>query len=173
MAAVTDDRLPEVWLPIPGYERTYEASNLGFVRRLGKSQPLVGVDRGQGYPCVSLSQDGKSNLLPVHRLVLMAFCGVEPFPGAQAAHNDGDRRNPRLSNLRWATPSENQLDRVRHGTACRGEDVFGAVLTETKVRSIRQRIHGGERNRPIAEEFGVSTSTIHLIRHNRIWRHVA
>lgn len=31
----------------------------------------------------------------------------------------------------------------------------------------------GERNRPIANDYGVSISTVHLIRHGRIWRHVA
>ena len=106
-------------------------------------------------------------------MVMVAFCGADPFPGAQVCHNDGDTSNCRLVNLRWDTAYGNQADVDRHGTRCRGEDVFGAKLTETDVAMIRKRIAGGERNPVIASDFGVSTSTIHLIRHNRIWRHVA
>lgn len=45
--------------------------------------------------------------------------------------------------------------------------------TERDVVAIRELIAAGLRNRPIAERYGVSISTIHLIRHERIWRHVA
>ncbi|WP_181008468.1 NUMOD4 domain-containing protein [Sphingomonas montanisoli] len=172
----------EVWLPVRGYEGLYEVSNLGRVRRdlntpaRGISVPghvLQRVDAGQGYDIVSLCRDGVTTNWRVHRLVLIAFCGPEPFDGAQACHNDGQPKNCALTNLRWASPIDNQADRVRHGTDCRGEAVYGAVLTEEKVRQIRARIAQRERNRPIAEDYGVSISTIHLIRHNRIWRHVA
>lgn len=162
----------EVWLPVVGYEGLYEVSNLGRVRRQGAYACLRPIDGGRGYLMVSLSNVTAKNY-PVHRLVLTAFCGPEPFPGAQAAHNDGDRANARLTNLRWATPAENQADRVRHGTMCRGSDVFGAVLNEDAVAEIRRRIRSGERNLPIADHYGVSVSTIHLIRHNKTWRHVA
>lgn len=162
----------EVWLPAPEFEGLYEVSNLGRVRRIGSGTCLASVDRGDGYPFVTLS-NGKVKNCPVHRLVLTAFCGPPPFEGAQAAHNDGDRGNPKLTNLRWASPSENQADRIRHGTMCRGSAVFGAVLNEDDVCQIRQRIRAGERNPEIANDFGVSISTIHLIRHNRTWKHVA
>jgi FixJ family two-component response regulator len=56
---------------------------------------------------------------------------------------------------------------------CRGSNVFGAILLEADVSEIRKRIHSGERNPSIASDYGVSISTIHLIRHNRTWRHVA
>lgn len=182
MAAETDDRVPEVWLPVRGYEGLYEVSNLGKVRRdfvaparsLGVPgkllKPLVGP---HGYLIVSLSNQGAVTNYRLHRLVLIAFCGDEPFEGAIACHNDGDRKNCALNNLRWGSPSDNQADRVRHGTALRGEAVFGAILTEPKVRQIRERLRAGEIGRTIAPDFGVSVSTIHLIRKNRIWRHVA
>jgi len=34
----------------------------------------------------------------------------------EGCHNNGDKDNNRLSNLRWDTPSSNSLDLVRHGT---------------------------------------------------------
>lgn len=163
------DRI-EVWLPVPEYEGLYEVSNHGRIRRAGGG--CLSPSSTHGYLHVSLSKSGEARTIRVHVAVLTAFCGPPPFDGAQAAHNDGDKINCHLTNLRWATPVENQADVERHGRRCKGENVYGAVLTESEVRSIRARISNGERNRPIAEYFGVSVSTIHLIRHNRIWRHV-
>lgn len=171
----------EVWIPVLGYEGYYEVSNLGEIRRdvearhrsLGvPGKKIKPVRNRTGYERVSLSKDGVVTGHNLHRIILSSFCGPPPFEGAQAAHNDGDNGNNVLTNLRWASPKENQSDVDRHGMRCRGEDVFGAVLVEESVRKIRWRISQGERNRPIAEDFGVSISTIHLIRHNRIWRHV-
>src|SRR5690606_38480338 len=50
-----------------------------------------------------------------HVLVAEAFIGPRP-EGAECLHGDGDHTNNMVSNLRWGTKSENQLDSVRHGT---------------------------------------------------------
>lgn len=172
----------EVWLPVVGYEGVYEVSNMGVIRRDPKAparslgvpgKPLKPMPTTGGYHVVSLSLRGVVDNVRVSRVVLTAFCGPPPFDGAQAAHNDGDNSNNRLTNLRWATPIENQADIERHGNRCKGSAVHGAVLDEEQVRLIRERCHAGERNPAIATDFGVSISTIHLIRHNRTWRHVA
>lgn len=161
----------EVWLPVLGYEAVYEASNFGKIRRVGRGELAPVIGRG-GYSYVSLSLRGETKNYKVSVLVLSAFCGRKPFEEAVCAHNDGNSGNDYLTNLRWAYPADNSRDMVRHNTRCRGVDVYGAVLTENQVRDIRSRIAGGERNRPIAESYGVSISTIHLIRHHRIWKHV-
>lgn len=163
----------EVWLPVPEYEGLYDASNLGNIRRVGASKPLAACDGGNGYLIVSLCKDGVIKTHRVHRVILITFCGLEPFEEAIAAHNDGVRGNCRLTNLRWASPVDNQRDRVRHGTYICGADVFGAKLTDDRVREIRALIAKGYRGPQIARSFGVSVSTIHLIRKNKIWRHVA
>lgn len=161
----------EVWLPVLGYEGHYQVSNMGNVK--GKRKELLSpVVAAKGYPTVSLSKNGVVKNHKVHVLVLKSFCGDRPFDGAQAAHNDGNAMNAKLSNLRWASAKENQSDIDRHGRRCQGVDVFGAVLDDDRVRDIRARLNSGDRNKPIANDFGVSISTIHLIRHNRIWRHV-
>lgn len=160
--------MDEVWLHVPGYEGLYQVSNKGRVKRNNILRPA----KTGNYWVVSLSLLGIVTTHRLHVLVLSAFCGPKPFGGAHAAHNDGDTDNNNLTNLRWASPTENQADVNRHGHRCRGADVYGAVLSETDILRIRERIKNGERNRPVAEDFGVSVSTIHLIRHNRIWRHV-
>lgn len=164
--------IKEVWLDIPGYEGVYEASNLGFVRRVKTGRVLKSSAEPGSYRHVTLSVENRQRTVKVSIAVLSAFCGPAPFPGADAAHNDGDSTNDRLTNLRWATKVENQADIDRHGTRCRGEAVYGAKLTARRVRTIRARISSGLRNPPIAKEFGVSISTIHLIRHRKIWTHV-
>lgn len=172
----------EIWLDVVGYEGLYEASNLGKVRRsysaphrsLGvPGQVLKPAIQKNGYHTISLSSDGNVKNHKVSRIILSAFCGPEPFDGAHAAHNDGDKSNNKLTNLRWASPRENQKDIERHNRRCKGSDVFGAVLNDDSVKEIRRRIGSGERNPQIAKDFRVSISTIHLIRHGRIWKHVS
>lgn len=171
MGGQTDLERPEVWLPVVGYECLYEVSNHGRIRN--RHDCFLLPSETNGYLHVSLSKDGRIITSRLHVIVLTAFCGPPPFEGAQGAHNDGCKKNCRLTNLRWATAVENQADVERHGNRCKGEDVFGAILDAEKVKKIRSRIASGERNRPIADDFGVSISTIHLIRHNKVWRHVA
>jgi len=45
----------------------------------------------------------------------MAFRGL-PKPGEVCRHLNGNPHDNRLDNLSWGTPSENMLDKARHGT---------------------------------------------------------
>lgn len=51
--------------------------------------------------------------IKLHHLVLDTFVGPPP-DGMWGLHNDDDRRNNRLTNLRWGTPKENAADRDRN-----------------------------------------------------------
>ena len=120
--------MTERWKPVPGLESSYDVSDQGRVK--SKARP---VRRGSGLwqkPDLILkpgkSIDGRPFvILPngqggwkpyyIHRLVLKAFVGPCPS-GMEACHNNGDRTDNRLVNLRWDTKSANAFDRVRHGT---------------------------------------------------------
>lgn len=52
----------------------------------------------------------------IHRLVAMAWLPSPIRERTQVAHNDGNPHNNAAVNLRWATPSENSLDQIAHGT---------------------------------------------------------
>ncbi len=131
--------MTECWLPIPGWETFYEVSDLGQVRsvehvllvrnRWGAfERSYGGVLRKQnlnlgGYPIVSLSHPDMGPGRPartvtkkVANLVALAFIGPKPFPRALVCHNDGDKMNSRLSNLRYDTYQANEQDKVTHGT---------------------------------------------------------
>jgi len=165
---INDLSTTEVWLPVK-VAPSYEVSSFGNVRRGGK---LLSFAQVHGYCLVTLSVSGKTKNWRVHRLVALTFLGDPLFPGAIVAHNDGNKNNNRLSNLRWASFSENEFDRVRHRTRTRGSSVHCAVLSEGDIPVIRHRIHAGERYNDIASDYGVSISTISLIKRKKIWQHV-
>lgn len=119
-------REQERWLPVPGREGLYEVSDQGRVRSMDRiitcrngvkqhypGKTLTPTLAVTGYYHIDLGRDGVRWL--VHRLVLTAFVGVAP-PGAECCHNDGNRANNRLENLRWDTHTANMYDKQRHGT---------------------------------------------------------
>lgn len=119
--------MPEMWKPVVGYEGLYEVSDLGNVRSVDrtvwhsrgfemtlKGKPLAQNPRG-GYLRACLTKDGKHKTISVHKLVLEAFVGKRP-DGQDICHNNGNRTDNRLTNLRYDTKSGNAKDMVKHGT---------------------------------------------------------
>jgi hypothetical protein len=124
-----------------------------------------------GYMRVGILLDtGKRKTCNAHRLVLSAFTGEERA-GLDAAHNDGNKTNNVITNLRWATRKENFADRRSHGTWPINEHATAAKLTAEDVATIKARIASGESNGPIAKCFFVTKENISAIRRGRIWNH--
>jgi len=118
------DESSEEWRPIPGWEGLYEASSLGRVRSLDridakgarrKGRVLRPGRAGYGYEFYCLSLNGAYSYHLGHALIALAFLGPRP-DGMQIAHGDGSKTNNAVQNLRYATPTENQLDKRAHGT---------------------------------------------------------
>lgn len=153
----------------------YEVSQFGQVRRVvqsyrGKPVPyLLGQRSGNsGYLFVSLTLGGKPRNVSVSRLVLRTFVGDPPSSKHHAAHNDGNKLNNILTNLRWASPSENQGDKREHGTAFRPR-----FLTEDQVISMRREYADLDVSfRDIARKYGVSVPTAHGVVVGRYWPHL-
>lgn len=115
----------EEWRDVVGYEGLYLVSNYGRVRSLNRIVNITSSNRNQGYKArrngriltsyirrgyqtLFLSRDGKARLKPVHRLVAMAFLS-NPLNKSTVNHIDGNKQNNHVSNLEWATYSENEL----------------------------------------------------------------
>ena len=117
----------ETWRPVVGYDGYYEVSDAGNVRSVervavrknGRPHRVRSTIRKpkrlpKGHLMVTLVRDGHLSSHTVHKLVLEAFAGPRP-PGCVSRHLNGDPAVNRLANLAWGTPSENQVDAVRHG----------------------------------------------------------
>jgi len=109
----------QIWLPVVGFEGFYDVSDLGLVwtyRRKGtKGGLLKTLLDNRNYQQINVCRDGVKIHTHVHVLVATAFHGPCPA-GMECRHLDGNRSNNVASNLAWGTASENNLDRVRHGT---------------------------------------------------------
>lgn len=170
------------WRTIPSFPE-YEASDSGHIRRSGSTRPLQPSAAGKpGYFAVNLWRGNKGKTHYVHRLVCEAFHGYPPEPGMHAAHWNGNRKDNRPENLRWATPLENSRDRERHGTVNRGSRNGRAVLDEGLIRQIRAdvaaapRSSGGTRLRKgalaaIAGRYGIGRGTVWEIAAGARWGH--
>jgi hypothetical protein len=122
-----------------------------------------------GYPKVRIG--GRNRI--VSRVVCERAHGSPPTLSHQAAHSCGNGHegciNPR--HLRWATPIENEADKLSHGTRCRGVRHGAAKLTETDVRDIRRRANAGETQSAIARGYSLNPKTINdiVLRKNWAW----
>lgn len=111
---------------------------------------------------------------PACRTMCELSRGPAPSPSHEVAHSCGSGHlgciNPR--HLRWATKSENEADKRKHGTLRRGSKIAWAKLTEADVYMIRC-ISRSQPEHITASIFGVSRSTINLILNDKTWRHVS
>lgn len=169
----------EIWKDIPGYEGAYQVSNMGRVKSLPRSSPIVYRDgtvvqrclreriltpnvNRHGYESLVLRCDGSDKTYEVQRLVAAAFIGPRP-DGYETRHLDGNRLNNRADNLAYGTRSENQLDIYDY----RG---YHHRLTPADVRSIRSRLGSGENGRSVAKDFGICESMVSAIKRREVYR---
>lgn len=172
--------LSEEWRPIPGFERTYEVSSFGSVRRLNSkfrrahlmALGWTGPARRR-YQKVKLCQDGVQSVWLVHVLVMLAFVGPTPH-GYEIDHLDNDPMNNRLDNLEYVTRSEQQKRAYRRdgriASDRRGEKNACARLSWDDVTEIRRLASIGVRQADIARQYAVDPSNISHIVAGRLWR---
>ncbi|MDW4457592.1 NUMOD4 domain-containing protein [Staphylococcus saprophyticus] len=159
----------EIWKDIKGYEGLYQVSDLGRVRSLdsirmdsiGREKLYKGqvlkqtTQKGRKRKVVYLSENGKQTARTVHTLVMQAFVGAPPAD-MEVCHNDGDEGNNVLTNLRYDTKRNNQIDIYRYGST-----PSAGKLTPEQVLEIRELLASGEcYQKEIAQMYEVAQQTI-------------
>lgn len=87
-------------------------------------------------------------------------------PGWHVMHDDGNRLNDRIENLRYGTALDNFEDALRHGTRTRRFD-------EADVRDLLTTGHAGESHRAAALRYRASERAIQKIRTGKTYRWAA
>lgn len=153
-------------LEIKGYDGDYKVTEYGDVWSFKGAKPRKLKKRisQDGYAWYNLSMNGKQKTERVNRLVATAYI-PNPENKNTVNHIDGDKLNDHFSNLEWATRSEQMDHAYSLGLKKPMEGVNSPVarLTKDDVLEIRQRYKGHCKTNgmiPLADEFGVSHSTI-------------
>lgn len=158
---------------IKGYAKKYGVTVDGIIwsSKSGKWRKLKICTTKKGYQTVSLCRNGKMKTHLVHKLVMEAFRGPKT-KGMEIRHfPDRNPANNKLSNLSYGTKSQNQRDRLFHGTDSNGIKSGTSKLTEKEVCEIRL-LHESQNwtFAQLALKFGVVKSSIHRIINKLNWK---
>lgn len=113
----------------------------------------------------------KTRMTRASRMACVAMHGPQPDGKPHAAHTcgNGSRGCCNPHHVYWASVSDNQRDRVLHGTSNRGSRQGRSRLSEEDVRSIKARLKEGSGPTEISRIYGVHQTTITCIKTGKIW----
>ena len=141
----------EVWKDIIGYEKIYQISNFGRVKRLKrfvnhtkgvlklKEKILRCEFHKSGYIRCHLRKNGVVKKVFVHRIVAYHFIentNNKPFVN----HKDCNKRNNNISNLEWCTDIENKKHAYENNIMYKssGTNHYMCKLSFHKIQAIRR-----------------------------------
>jgi hypothetical protein len=173
----------EEWRDIPGWNGFYQVSTHGQVRSLTREEVtnnqwgqfkrvksgrvLKLQTRKDGYVTVRLKDRARGETYLVHRLVALTFLPQQQ--GQEVCHNNGNKADNSIANLRWDTRKNNHADKQWHGTSLIGSKNPGSKLTEAQVIAIRK---SNLSQRALALKYEVCQQLISQIKKQKIWLHV-
>lgn len=158
--APTVDAVPVVRIPVHGYEDKYVVDQFGRVYGVNRTvtvsdngriyeKPITGKPMKQslhtkGYKTVTLTKDGKTKTVYVHRIVAEAFID-NPDKLPMVNHKDEDKTNNFAENLEWCSASYNRT--YGKAVAKQAKALRGKKHTEEHKRKISDSLkrHYGER----------------------------
>lgn len=93
----------------------YQASENGYIVNKRTGRILKASPDRCGYMTVHLTENSKAYTKRVHKLVLDSFEKQPSREAWQVNHKNGDKRDNRLCNLEYVTPSENMYHSYANG----------------------------------------------------------
>ena len=102
-----------MWKEIDGFQGRYEISDTGEIRNTKTGRILVLKIDDDGYYQIGLRKlgDRKRYWFYIHRLVAISYLEEPINSSMQIDHIDHNKQNNSVSNLRWITIQDNNLNR--------------------------------------------------------------
>jgi len=172
----------EKWRDIAGYEKIYQVSNFGNVKRISdsKNQYKSGLilkqykKKNSEYLRVFIYDSfGGRKMFSVHRLVAIAFVS-NPYKKPEVNHKDTVKSNNKASNLEWAT----RLDNMRHAYENnlilreKGERHHRSKISDRECLLIKKKIKSGRSLKSISVDAGISYNIVKDISRGKTWKHI-
>ena len=172
----------EIWKDCIGYEKFYQVSNFGRIRRSAIGQgTFIGrilnpKSMKDDYLRVTISINGYRKVEKIHLLVSRAFFGPRP-PGYQVNHKDGNKHNNCVENLEYVTHSENAKHAIKYGLmkvpGLKGSKNAQSKLDEFDVQEIRCLYATGKYTQlELSKKFSVKRRQIGNIINRKNWSHI-
>lgn len=157
------------FFPIPDFP-SYLINKRGDILNKNTKNILRPTVKKNGYLQVILCEKTGHHHLLVHRLVALTFI-KNPNNLPFVNHINGIKLDNRVKNLEWVSAQKNSEHASRTHLLEQGSRRYNAKLKEEYISWIERMYDVGISKRKIAEVYGVSEKTIHLILQNKTWKH--
>lgn len=165
----------ETYLPIIINKQNtmYEVSNLGNIKNSNTQNILHHSITKKGYHLVKLYfGGGLHSSHSVHRLVALAFI-ENPENKPTVNHINGIKSNNAVSNLEWATFSEQELHAFKNDLNHKGENHPAAKLTDDIVRNICVMLQDNKSIPTISKSLNIAEYYMKPIINKHAWTHIS
>jgi len=164
------------------WSRTGDPSSASLIKKTQKGEPKKFLETAllqQTDECIlwpyscdnhgyaGMNIDNKTR--KVHIIVCEKIHGEKPFQRAEAAHSCGNGHLGCINHrhLSWKSHSDNQMDRILHGTSNRGTQHGNHLLTEEDILKIKKLPHTNSEE--VGARYGVAARTVRDIWNSKTW----
>jgi len=128
----------------------------------------------KGYVCIRPMIRGKKIYISVHRAVAEIYID-NPQNKPQVNHENGDKNNNSVTNLKWMSNKENRDHAIKNRLHVTGVNNYNSRFTEEEVRWIRENCILGDKElgcSALAIKYKTTPSRISKIINYKQWKHL-